>query len=260
VAANPGAHKVRAYLVEFLLNRGMTDKAEQQVSEIEKKIPGTPLALRLRGDLEVAKTDYAKAVAAFEKVAAKSPSTGGLVRLARAYWLKGDRDKAVGRLSDWLKSHPDDIRVRSELADYQVVEKDFTAARKNYETLEKKGVKTASLYNNLAWTTFKQGRLDDAWGYAEKAKALAPTAAPVLDTYGQIALARGHTAAAIEAMNAAHDQSPKNPDYSINLARALAKRGDNAKAAALLDTVIKQFDETSGPGKTAREMKARLAQ
>ena len=91
--------------------------------------------------------------------------------------------------------------------------------------------------NNLAWLLNEQ-RKPEARDLAERAYALAPLNANVVDTLGTIAMTQGDSARAVSLMRQATSLSPRDSRLRINLARALAKTGDKAAARRELEQVV----------------------
>ena len=91
--------------------------------------------------------------------------------------------------------------------------------------------------NNLAWAAMET-KDPGALGYAEKAYALAPQNASVLDTYGWLLLQKGDVKRSVEILTAAVERAPKQPDMRLHLAKALIAVPDKAAARKEIETLF----------------------
>ena len=94
----------------------------------------------------------------------------------------------------------------------------------------------------MAWLA---GQLNDpkALEYAEKAYALAPGNAAVIDTYGMRLVNKGDTARGGELVQKAVNLAPKQMGIRLNLARALIKDGKKEAAKKELQTLSELGDK-----------------
>ena len=88
-------------------------------------------------------------------------------------------------------------------------------------------------YNGLAWTSLISGEPKKAIGYAEQALSLDPRGPQTAVSMANLGIGHfflGHDDLAIEWLEKARAETPKNPNPLVNLAVAYAKKGDLVKA------------------------------
>ena len=141
------------------------------------------------------------------------------------------------RLEKWYAEHPEDRAVQFQLAANTHAKGDIQAARKNFETLLQKSPDDAVLLNNLAWI-YQETEDTRALEYAERAYALNPESAEIMDTYAWILLANGKVEQAIRLLNEAIIKAPGNPDIRFHYAKALVEVGQEALAVEELSTAL----------------------
>jgi putative PEP-CTERM system TPR-repeat lipoprotein len=175
------------------------------------------------------------------KLFAKSADLSGQGRpLGRAYQAyAAARQPVEGErlFEQWLKTHPNDMAVRHELAQVQLNGKRLKESAENYRILVRANPRDLVAYNNLAWIL---GELQDpeALAIAEQAFKLAPNNPAVLDTYGwQLTLA-GQVKKGLPLLREALKNRPNDPDIRWHTAASLEKSGDKRGAVDELDRLI----------------------
>ncbi|MBW6496007.1 MAG: tetratricopeptide repeat protein, partial [Burkholderiaceae bacterium] len=136
----------------------------------------------------------------------------------------------------------------------EVAQQHWKEASGHYQQVVAKQPANVAALNNLAWALF-QLKDPAALAWAEKAAALAPRAAPVIDTLGTVQSAAGQHAKAIETLRQAVALAPKSNQFRLHLAQALAASGDKAGAKKEVETVLKEVSQ----GPLADEAKALAA-
>lgn len=106
------------------------------------------------------------------------------------------------------KGGPDAALLRAVRAERR---NDLNTAASEYESAIRQGERSGVAANNLAWLLAKHDRdLDRALDAAQKAQALAPNSAAVLDTLGFVYLQRREYSAAIPVLKKAIELAQKN--------------------------------------------------
>lgn len=256
--ANPGFNVARGELIEVYLRKGKLELAKENLDQLTERMPDAATTDMLWGMYHFQQADYPQAQGRFKKTLEQAPSTQVVLALARTHWAAGDRQAAKEALTGWLQAHGEDQQARAELASFLTVDQDFVEAESQYLELVGAGTESPIVYNNLAWVQLQLGKHNEAWRNAGIAFQRAPDSASVLDTYGEIALARGNVPAAIDALEKANRSDPTNPGYGLNLAKALIAGGRKNEARALLERVVGQTEPSSELGAEARATLAKL--
>ncbi len=229
---------------------GRGDEARATAAAMRREIPDHPLSLAIDGDLEAAQQRWPQAAAAYRKALASAPQPHLAVRLHQALLRAGKPDEADAVLSAWFATSPDDVAMRLYAGEQDIGRKRWQQAIVHYERAIAKAPKNVGALNNLAWA-LNQVKDPRALKVAEEAVALAPRAAPVIDTLGSVLTSTGQHARAIEVLRQAVGLAPKAVEYRLHLAQALAGAGDKSAAKKELETVLRD----APPGAIADQAK-----
>jgi len=103
----------------------------------------------------------------------------------------------------------------------------------------------AMAMNNVAWLLVRQGK-PGALALAEKANALLPDRAPLVDTLATALEAENQLPKAIEAQKRAAALDAKDANLALRLAKLYLKTGDKLRARAELESIAKLGDSYPG--------------
>lgn len=138
---------------------------------------------------------------------------------------------------EWVKSHPKGTDFQLFLGNNALAGNDLPKAERYFADVVKANPKNVFAMNNLAWTMAKQGK-PGAVAMAEKAVALVPDNAALLDTLAYALAADNQLAKAIETAKAVLVLAADEPVYRLNLARFYVRAGDKANAKAELGRLV----------------------
>jgi Flp pilus assembly protein TadD len=160
------------------------------------------------------------------------------MRLFRALMSQPDAKPALQLAEQWLKTQPQDLRMRKALADGLARTGSFAQAKASYEAALKQAPDDVEALNNLANV---QLRLKDpaAVKTAEAALAKAPGNANVVDTLGWALYQNGQTDRALQLLRDARLREPGNPEIRYHLGVVLAQTGRKTEAKDELDAALK---------------------
>lgn len=235
--ANPGDAVAAALLAEAELKTGESAKAEARAKDLVAKVPGSGVGHALLGDVAVARNQLPAAAEHYRRAHQIDRSAESLLRLHNVLAVT-DPKGANAMAEQWLKSRPDDLRVRRVLADGQARMANLGAARTSYEALLKARPNDAEALNNLANVMVLQ-KDPGALAVAEKALKLAPEAAHIIGTAGWAAFKAGQGERALTLLRDAKTRAPNNPDTRYFLASVLASLGRGPEARAELAEALK---------------------
>jgi tetratricopeptide (TPR) repeat protein len=237
---------LKANLADILMQRGSVSEARSTALEVLEEDPDQTIALTVLGMLALDKKQYSEAVENLEKAYNLVPSGYRAGRLARAYELNGDAEKALHVLREALQNNPRDGFLLRQ-----------------YSNIEKKQVKTeqgkAAAESHLPGL----GDLDeeDYLPYAEqirfKLKNIKPALAvddlqklikvgkrknnPYLHLLlGDLQREAGNEEAALLAYNQARELDPQNLLAISQLLYSLRRLGRHEEAWPLLKLVLMQ--------------------
>jgi putative PEP-CTERM system TPR-repeat lipoprotein len=205
--------------------------------ELQKRFPHSAAGFVLEGDAEAARKDWAAALAAY-RGALNATDGGGRPQKLIFTTLRASGDKAGADrfAADWLTANRKDAGFREYLGNDAILRKDFGEAERHLREALALQPRNGALINNLAWLMAERGD-KGAVAMAEKALALAPSAAPVLDTLAKALASEGQFERAIDVQKKAIAVMPDRHQYRLNLAKHLIKAGQVAEARRELDSL-----------------------
>ncbi len=238
LANRPDYLPAQALMVTVELRRGDAAKADKRAKDITTLYPKLAIGYSLQGDVAMAKGQPALAIEAYRRAHQAEPSTDTVMRLFRALSTQADTKPALQLAEQWLKTQPQDLRMRKALADGQARTGNFSLAKTSYEAVLKQSPDDVDVLNNLANV---QLRLKDpaAVKTAEAALAKAPGNANVVDTLGWALFQNGQTDRALQLLRDARLREPGNPEIRYHLAVVLAQTGRKTEARDELDAALK---------------------
>jgi putative PEP-CTERM system TPR-repeat lipoprotein len=158
------------------------------------------------------------------------PSNSNLQNLVATMELGGRSGEAVNLLQHWVAAHPDETPIRLALAMKLGDMGEQAASEREYREVLKQTPESIFALNNLAWS-LREVNPEEALKLAEKAAALAPTSAAILDTHAMLEYYNKHYANAETVINKALSIAPDSPTllYHRALIENAAGRPDSAK-------------------------------
>jgi putative PEP-CTERM system TPR-repeat lipoprotein len=239
-ALDPNVSSADLALLSNLLRQKQFDEALAAVGRLEKKQPNNPLVYNLKGIVYLSKRDLGSARASFE----------------RALQIQSDYLPAIGNLAqlDRLDKKPDVARKRYEvilekepkneqaLLGYAGLVQSLGGEASEIETLLKKAVTVnpQSIGARIALVAFytQKGDLKQAQFAAQEANAALPNDARTLELLGQVQLASGDAAQAVNTFNKLVAARPGSVEPLLRLARALVAAKDYDKAVEKLRAAL----------------------
>ncbi|HTI79174.1 MAG TPA: XrtA/PEP-CTERM system TPR-repeat protein PrsT [Acetobacteraceae bacterium] len=209
----------------------------------------------LIGDVYEAANRPSDAVQAYQDALKTSPDemlqqrlVGGLVRMGKA-------GAALKAATDWVANHPDDLVGLEQLADLEIVVKNYDDAVKRLQQILSKKPHNPVALNNLAWVYSIQGD-KRAEGLARQAYILSP-GGQTADTLGWILVTNGQVQRGTPLLREAVAQAGTDPRVLYHFAVALKDTDQKDEAIKLLNAVLAnklQFDEKADAQKLLDEL------
>ncbi|WP_158047025.1 XrtA/PEP-CTERM system TPR-repeat protein PrsT [Skermanella pratensis] len=266
VGARPDDIEARVALAQNLMAAGRQAEAKPVLEEIKAKDPANPVAtlglidLALAGNDADAALGLADSIGQADPVAAAQLRSNVLIRTNRpAEALKsleeamdrapdrrlamalfevrrsqGQADQAIAGLEGWVRENPDDVSVRTVLADSYLAVQNLKQAETHYDVLVRSRPNDPMLLNNAAWLKHELDR-PDALELARRAYATAPNSPEIADTLGWILVQAGETGEGLNLLRRAAAIAPNNQDIQYHLAYALNASGAKDEARTILE-------------------------
>lgn len=208
------------------LRLGRLDDAAKTLAPINLDTVKDPGVLAVAGEIALAKKEYAKASALFEKAAALSPDNPAIrTELAKARLAQGD-DRAMADLKTASDMGGPDSRVDDLLIQNQLKQKQFDAALTSIAALEKKQPKSPLPWNYRAAAYLGKGDLKKARDSLSQALKLDPTFFPAAANLAQLDLKEGQPAQARKRFEAILKADPDHLQAMLALADLSLKNQD----------------------------------
>jgi tetratricopeptide (TPR) repeat protein len=243
-ALNPKDTRGLMGLVQTYIKQNNYDEAIKVLqAEVAKNPARNDLHIAL-GNVAVTKGDFDLAIAEYQKVLASldknSKARGDVyLRIGETLRRKGDMNGSVAALDQAKAILPDNSTVLSTLALSLDGAGRHQDAIQAYEQAIKVDPRNAVAMNNLAFRLAETGGdLNEALGYAQRAKQMLPNVNEVGDTLGWIYLKKNLSDDALQIFQDLVAKAPHNPTFRYHLGMALAQKGDRPRALRELQQAL----------------------
>lgn len=226
----PESPELRAQLVQLLKRVPDPSAPLSTASAIQRRLPDSAAGYILEGDILAAQKKWKGAMDAYRKaLSAKKVDRSSPAKLYGAILGSGDRAGAESFASSRLRSHPNDSDFRVFLGTSALLAGDKTKAERMLSEAVRADPSNPQALNNLAWIRAER-KGTDAVALAERAVALQPGQASLLDTLAKALAVDGRREEAIKVLRAAVEASSDMPVLRLSLARLYAGAGKRAEA------------------------------
>lgn len=222
---------------------------------VQQQRPGEAVGFVFEGDAQAASRAWEPATAAYRSALAKAKdSTEVALRLHRALVEGGKAPEAERLAGGWLAERPKDALFLFGLGDLATARKQWAEAEARYRKVLELQPDNALAHNNVAWLMVQQSK-PGARVHAERANALLPERAPLMDTLALALLAEGQAARALDVQKKALERAPDSPLLRLTLARIYVGTGDKPRARDELDKLAKLGDRFAQQAEVAELLK-----
>ena len=224
--------------VDFLLGANKADEALRTAVRLKESRPSRPEGYAIEAQIHSRQRRPADAVRVLREGVAKAPSSELMVMLFNGLSSQGADAEAARLVTSWLERHPDDSRVRFEVALRALAKGDTASAEAGLKRVVDANPRNVQALHALAHTLLARGA-KDALGFAERAAELAPQDVAILDTLASAQAASGRPRDGLETQRRAMAIAPDDPLLRLGLARIALQLGDKATAREELDRLRK---------------------
>ncbi len=251
-ALEPKSGDVRAAQINLLFAQNDSNGAIAAARAYQTAYPGTPADLLL-ADTLVRAHQPDKASDVLAKTHAVSSDARVLLRLVQLETASGNRKKAESQMANWLTSHDRDVAVREQYATFLMQDGQGKEAVAQFETVLRLDPNNVAALNNLGWML----QLSDpkrALSLLSLAYKIAPDLVDVADSLGWVKLQAKDYKGALELLNKAHSNRPKDGEITYHLVVALDASGNRPAAKGLLKALLSsgaKFDDLAKAQKLA---------
>ena len=231
----PGSPDVHSRLVAASVKTKDLKLALDSAHELQRRQPGSASGFLLEGDVYLAHRRFGPALAAYRLGLDKADSSRKAAPMVYQTLRASDQLPEADRFAaDWIKRHPKDTLFLSYLGDDALLRKDEALAERRFREVLAIDPRRVNALNNVAWLMARRGA-QGAVALAEKALALAPNQALLLDTLAEALAAEGQVVRAIEVGQRLLVLQPEKPGHRLRLARFFLRNQQKDKALVELD-------------------------
>jgi tetratricopeptide (TPR) repeat protein len=220
----------RAYLAD-----GQTQKSIQIIQDEVNKNPERLDLQRELGNAQLTAYQFQAAIGTYQQLIGKlkdpRQQSALYIQMGRAYHYAGDLQHSIEAYEKSRNGTPDTAPVMRDLGTLYEEAGKRDMARKYYQAALGIDSTDPLALNNLAYMIAENGGdLNEALGYAQRAKLKLPNYTEITDTLGWIYLKKNLTDNAIDMFKGLVAQAPQVPAYHYHYAVALSKKGDRESA------------------------------
>jgi len=247
----PQNEAVARELADLHYRRGKVDQALGVAKGLQARRPDSLAGAMLEGDILARAENWQQAERAYLAALKVDPqSSSAATKVYLVLLADGRKKQADAWLGQWIAAHPSDQPMRMAAADAALRERNFATAIKLYDELLRLDPDQPIALNNLAWAL---GETKDAraLAVAQRAAALAPDNADVLDTLGMLHLQAGDPKQGLELLARARQLRPDRLDLRLHHAQALLQNGQTQAGKAELRELAAAKSEFPGKAEIA---------
>ncbi|HTM49099.1 MAG TPA: tetratricopeptide repeat protein [Bryobacteraceae bacterium] len=241
---NPADLRGLLRIVDMYIARGDSGKALRMLDVESKKYPGRLDLRRALADMSVRTHSYDSAITGYKAILTqidpKSKMAGEvLAGLGEAYRSSGQYDLALQSLERARQQLPEDAAVLSNLALTMLHLGRNADAKELYEKTFNLQSENPVALNNLAYLIAERnGDLDTALTFAQRARQKWPAVQEISDTVAWIYLKKNLTENAIEILADLVSRRPTQPTFRYHLGAAWLQKGEKTKARKELEHAL----------------------
>jgi cellulose synthase operon protein C len=221
---------------------------------LQKRLPKDAEGFVLEAEIEERAKNWGAAATAYQAALQRRQSTELAIRLHGALNAAGKGAEAQRLAGEWQKARPKDAAFVFYLGDQALAAKSWAKAEELYRAVLALQPRNAVVMNNIAWLLASQ-RKPGAVEMAEKANALLPERAALLDTLAFAQEAENRLDLAVVTQQRAVALEPRAPELRLRLAQLLAKQGQKAEALKELEPLAQLGSGFAGQAEVAALMK-----
>ncbi|MEW6981545.1 XrtA/PEP-CTERM system TPR-repeat protein PrsT [Colwelliaceae bacterium 6471] len=213
----------------FLIMTEDIDNARLSYEKLSSEVRQLPFARGLKGQLQAIDEDYVSALVNLTAAYNASPNARN-VRLIYLCYLKTNQiEQGYQFLVTHFQQHQQDIASLMLMANVEIA-RDVDTAIASYEKALELHADNFIALNNLAYFYLQKESLNKAENFAEKALAIQPRNADVLDTLAQVLIAKKQYETALQHLTIAIEDKNVKEEIYVNYIEALLLNDEKALA------------------------------
>lgn len=232
----------RIALARYALATAANEDASRHIEILISVAPQHADVLQLQAVRAAQVGDMDRALSLATEAHKQAGTTASLIYLAQLMEARQDAGSAQKLKQDWLQTNPNDMAVRTSLADSYLSTGRTEQAMQEYSAILNQDDKQVIAMNNLAWL-IREDEPERALEMIQKAASLAPESAEVIDTLAVIQLANSQQKLALRSIDKALQIKPEHPSLLYHKAMILGALGQQEAAVDLLAPLVSGSEE-----------------
>jgi tetratricopeptide (TPR) repeat protein len=229
--------------IEKLVDLDIVDKHyDAALARVEKQIEKNPNLAQLwnlKGKILFAQRDFTHAEADLLKAVELDPKLEeAYLLLAQVYVASNRQEEAIAKLNAFVEKNKT-VPALMQLAQIQLQQKNFAAARDAYEKLLSVAPNFPLALNNLAVLYSEHlGQADKAYDLAKRAREAAPNEPRLADTLGWILFKKGDYDNALRLLQESAGKLPNSAEIQFHAGMAHYMMGEEGPARLALQKAV----------------------
>ncbi len=240
LALDPSASQALAGLVNIDLEHKQPAQALRRTQDQLGRVPANASLYTLLGQVELRNQDEAKAEEAFQKaVQLDKHDTQALLLLGNTEASRGQFDQAISDYQKGIRDNPREVTLLVSLGSLFERRGDWKHAEDLYQNALQVQPDYALAANNLAYLMLEHGgNINVALTLAQTGRRGMPNVPSAADTLGWAYYYQGAYNSAIDILQQAVNEDPKNPNLHYHLGMAYEKVNNHAMAKKQLEYTL----------------------
>lgn len=234
----PDDNNLMTTLAYLELTNNNIQATKRQLSTLKDKGVSNRVITATTAKVAIKEKKYLVAIELYSELYEQVPSSINAINLARALQFSKQAGEAELILENYLAKVANDNRVRMLLAELysmnNVNNNKSAQIISTYRKIVDGQPNNVTALNNLAWQQYQSNEIKSAQLNIEKALALAPDNANILESYGVILVANKHYELAIEILSNVINKGSMDVSAKVSLAEAYIAIDKHEQAKAIL--------------------------
>ena len=252
--ADPGFSLALSGLVQNYLVQGQPERARARIDQQLNRDPGQYQLLLIKGQFCMSRGEWQCSEESYKKALELNPyQPAAHLALARIYASTGRAGDVAPEYETARQKFPEYLPTYVEFGQVYEAQGDFDRAKKAYQDALEINQNYVVALNALAWLDCEHGgSLNEALELAQQAKQLQPDNPHINDTLAWIYYKKGLYPSAVQLLEQAVSENPKDSAYQYHLGMVYLTAGKQEQGRRTLQTALREGGLNSDDAKAAK--------
>lgn len=233
----PANFPARLAFTRFLIRSGEIEQAALHLRYLKEAAPKNADVRYLEAAVARRSASDEQALEIYEELLKSESDETALLSFVQQLWGMKDRELAIQKMTDWLRTDPSSVAVRLYLANAYSNQDRIEDAVREYKAVLALDGKNLIALNNLA-VHLREREPHVALEYAQRAESSAPDSAIILDTLALSLSQVGDFARALRVNSRAMEKDPGNRLIQYHRALIFKQHGEIDRARSELRKIL----------------------